>query len=200
MSERLERVNVICGGFPCQDISLAGDGAGLAGERSGLWRPMVHTLRMVRSDYAIVENVAALLSRGMGDVLGDLAEIGNDAEWNCLPTGRGMGHERERVFIVAHAVREGLPQRGGADSHRADAPRFIAGERPASLLAAVDPRQEWTDRPLMGRGIHGVPGRVDRVRSLGNSVVPQVAQWIFERIKDAEGMTGMTGSDRLEGR
>jgi hypothetical protein len=77
--------DVICGGFPCQDISVAGAGAGLAGERSGLWRELLRAIRVVRPHYAIVENVAALLGRGMGTVLGDLAEIGHDAEWHCIP-------------------------------------------------------------------------------------------------------------------
>lgn len=77
-------VDVICGGFPCQDISLAGKGAGLAGERSGLWRDYARLIGELRPQFVIVENVAALLSRGLGDVLGDLAAIGYDAEWTLI--------------------------------------------------------------------------------------------------------------------
>ena len=72
--------DIICGGFPCQDLSTAGNGAGLAGERSGLWRELLRAIRVVRPKFAVVENVAALLSRGLGTVLGDLAKVGYDAE------------------------------------------------------------------------------------------------------------------------
>src|SRR5579871_3948833 len=96
-------VDVICGGFPCQDISLAGKGAGLAGERSGLWREYARIIGEVRPRYVIVENVAALLGRGLGDVLGDLASIGYDAEWHCIPAAYvGAPHRRDRIWIVAY--------------------------------------------------------------------------------------------------
>ena len=101
--------DVICGGFPCQDISAAGDRAGITGERSGLWRDLLRAIRVVRPIYAIVENVAALLGRGMGTVLGDLAEIGQDAEWHCIPARAvGAPHIRDRVWIVVAD-----PARGG---------------------------------------------------------------------------------------
>lgn len=96
--------DVITAGFPCQDISFAGVGAGLAGARSGLYREVVRALRVVRPRYAVLENVAALLSRGLGTVLGDLAEVGYDAEWHCIPASAvGAPHRRDRVWIVANA-------------------------------------------------------------------------------------------------
>jgi len=96
-------VDVICGGFPCQDISFAGKGAGLAGERSGLWREYARLIGDIRPRFVIVENVAALLSQGLGDVLGDLAALGYDAEWHCIPASVvGAPHRRDRVWIVAH--------------------------------------------------------------------------------------------------
>jgi DNA (cytosine-5)-methyltransferase 1 len=96
-------VDVICGGFPCQDISLAGKGAGLAGERSGLWRDYARLIGELRPSYVIVENVAALLGRGLGDVLGDLASLGYDAEWHCIPASAiGAPHRRDRLWIVAY--------------------------------------------------------------------------------------------------
>lgn len=95
-------VDVVAGGFPCQDVSVAGRGAGISGSRSGLWRQMVRCVRVVRPLYVVVENVAALLRRGMGRVLGDLAASGYDAEWDCLPAGAFGAHFlRERVFVVA---------------------------------------------------------------------------------------------------
>jgi DNA (cytosine-5)-methyltransferase 1 len=96
-------VDVICGGFPCQDISTAGKGAGLAGERSGLWREIARLVGELRPSYVIVENVSALLGRGLGTVLGDLAEIGYDAEWHCIPASHvGAPHRRDRIWIVAY--------------------------------------------------------------------------------------------------
>lgn len=101
------RADVICGGFPCQDLSLAGKGAGLAGARSGLWREFARLIDEVRPQYAIVENVAGLLSRGLGRVLGDLAKIGFDAEWHCIPAAYvGAPHRRDRVWIIAYPGRD----------------------------------------------------------------------------------------------
>ena len=100
-------VDVICGGFPCQDLSVAGKGAGLAGERSGLWREFSRLAGELRPSFVIVENVAALLGRGLGTVLGDLAALGYDAEWHCIPAAAvGAPHRRDRVWIVAHPARE----------------------------------------------------------------------------------------------
>lgn len=98
-------VDVICGGFPCQDISTAGKGAGLAGERSGLWSEIARLAGELRPRYVIVENVAALLGRGLGTVLGDLASLGYDAEGHCIPASYvGAPHRRDRVWIVAYAA------------------------------------------------------------------------------------------------
>lgn len=95
-------VDVICGGFPCQDISFAGKGAGLAGERSGLWRHYARLIGELRPKYVIVENVSALLGRGLGDVLGDMAAFRYDAWWDCIPSSAiGTPHRRDRIFIVA---------------------------------------------------------------------------------------------------
>ncbi len=100
-----ERPDIICGGFPCQDISAAGKGAGLAGQRSGLWREYARIVRELRPRFVVVENVSALLGRGLGDVLGDLAACGYDAEWDCIPAAAvGAPHRRDRVFVVAWRV------------------------------------------------------------------------------------------------
>src|SRR5204863_2059032 len=89
------RVDVICGGFPCQDISDAGERAGLAGEESKLWFEYARIIGELRPSYIIVENVAALLGREMDVVLRDLAEIGFDAEWHCIQASAiGAPHER----------------------------------------------------------------------------------------------------------
>lgn len=108
--------DVICGGFPCQDVSCAGKRAGLSGERSGLYRELVRAVRVVRPQFALLENVAALISDGMGTVLGDLAEVGDCIEWDCVPAAVvGAPHERDRVWIVAHvADADSFDRRTGA--------------------------------------------------------------------------------------
>lgn len=105
--ERLQREYsgqwVITGGFPCQDISVAGKGAGLSGERSGLWFEMHRLIREIRPRVVVAENVSALTVRGLDAVLGSLAEIGYDAEWTCIRASDvGAPHRRERIWIVAY--------------------------------------------------------------------------------------------------
>lgn len=96
-------VDVVSGGFPCQDISAAGKGAGIDGERSGMWSHMARIIGEVRPRFAFVENSPVLTSRGLGRVLGDLAEMGFDAEWGVLGAiDAGAPHIRERIWIVAH--------------------------------------------------------------------------------------------------
>ena len=108
-------VDVICGGFPCQDISVAGKGAGIDGERSGLWTEYARIIGELRPRYVIVENVAALLGRGLERVLGDLAALGYDAEWHCIPASAvGAPHRRDRVWIVAYAQSERERSRAGS--------------------------------------------------------------------------------------
>jgi len=110
-------VDVICGGFPCQDISFAGLGAGLAGERSGLFYEVARLVSELGPRYVLLENVGALLHRGMDAVLGTLAEIGYDAEWHCIPASAiGAPHRRDRVWIIAHPARNGW--QGGAVSNQ----------------------------------------------------------------------------------
>ena len=98
------RVDVVCGGFPCQDISASGKGAGITGEQSGLWGEMARVIREVRPRFVFVENSPMLTSRGLGTVLGDLAAMGYDAEWCVLGAcDAGAPHKRERIWILADA-------------------------------------------------------------------------------------------------
>jgi DNA (cytosine-5)-methyltransferase 1 len=106
-SATLPYVDVICGGFPCQDISYAGKGAGLAGERSGLWYEFARVIREMGPRYVVIENVSALIARGLDQVLGTLADIGYDAQWRTIRASDvGAPHRRERLFIVAHPIGE----------------------------------------------------------------------------------------------
>lgn len=212
-ADAVGHVDIICGGFPCQDISLAGEGKGLDGERSGLWREIARLVGEIRPRYVFVENVAALLSRGMGTVLGDLATLGYDAEWHCIPAAAlGAQHIRDRIWIVAYPdkVRELQPQGGQQDQRRRaghgpvpavsdpDPSRYTGGvqagtnatddggKQPRLRLAVGTapriPRDYWDYQPVLGRGVHGVPNRVDRIAALGNAVVPQIPEMIGNAI------------------
>jgi len=180
----LEAVDVICGGFPCQDISHAGKGAGIAeGTRSGLWFEFYRIIRELRPRFIVVENVAAILVRGVDVVLGDLAASGYDAEWQVLPAAAiGAPHARDRCFIIAHA-----------NNARCDIERILEGriyaERQPQLwepFGTVANKTWLTDYCGLSGDVDGVPNRVDRLRALGNAVVPQVAEWIGRRIVEAE--------------
>ena len=141
-------VDAICGGFPCQDISFAGKGAGLAGERSGLWREYARLIRELRPRVVIVENVSALLSRGLGDVLGDLAALGYDAEWDCIRASDvGAPHLRNRLWIVAYA--RGEQHEGFGDAFRRALTAELLG---ADLADAPGERRDggWSGSELAG--------------------------------------------------
>lgn len=114
--DKIPPVDVICGGFPCQDISTAGKGAGLSGARSGLWFEFARLIGEVGPTWVIVENVRALLGRGLVTVLQDLCSLGFDAEWHCIPASvLGAHHQRDRVWIVAHARNRRIQEPRGRD-------------------------------------------------------------------------------------
>jgi DNA (cytosine-5)-methyltransferase 1 len=165
----LARVDVICGGFPCQDISYAGPvgraGIGISGRRSGLWYEFARIVGELGPGFVVVENVAALLDGGIGHVLGTLADLGYDAEWsNVSACSVGGSHVRQRVFIVAHANVLGLSGR------LRDGKGFGVQAFPSASV-------RWNvSAPFVCRGSDGVPGRPHRLRGLGNAVVPQVAE------------------------
>lgn len=176
-AHNLPPVDLIAGGFPCQDISDAGKRIGITGERSGLWFEFARIVRELRPRYVLVENVAALLHRGIERVLGDLAACGYDAEWECIPAAAiGAPHIRDRVFILANTDQHNPNWRGGALQ--------MGRLRNAQALARYrdTKRIEWATEPAVGRMAYGVSNRVDRLERLGNAVVPQVAEWIGRRI------------------
>ncbi len=272
------KVDVICGGFPCQDISYAGKGAGLAGARSGLWYQFARIIGELRPRYVVVENVAALLTRGMGEVLGTLASLGYDAEWHVIPASAvGAPHRRDRVWIVAFntdsasfcrsgdsgsgqsvcrdweadatkgrrgispdagRVRDCVPYADSRRRHRSrsdsgdggtlsqqGAKRIVRGSGGRHDVADADclpgPQQFghdghgrpgnacgggivgrgsesdgwWLAEPDVGRVAYGVPARVDRLRCLGNAVVPQVVELIGRAIMEHECGERIVGSE-----
>lgn len=112
------KVWLITGGFPCQDISVAGKGAGIRGSRSGLWFEMWRLIRDLRPRYVIAENVGAITFRGLDRVLSSLAEIGYDCEWQDIRASDvGAPHRRERIWIVAY------PECNGRGSRRTECER-----------------------------------------------------------------------------
>jgi DNA (cytosine-5)-methyltransferase 1 len=186
--------DVICGGFPCQDISASGRGAGIDGERSGLWAEFSRIVRVLRPRFVVVENSAILTARGLGRVLGDLAAVGFDAEWSVLSAcAFGAPHTRERMFVVADSQPAERRSVGAEERRLADEHDRLQGEREEDSGRAREcfatARRQWVREPGMARVVDGVPGRVDRLRGLGNAVVPQVAEWIGRRIVEALDMT-----------
>ena len=242
-------VDLICGGFPCQDISTAGKGAGLRGERSGLWSEYRRLIEECRPAWVVIENVSALRSRGLDQVLREVAALGYDAEWHCISASAvGAPHRRDRVWIVAYrrgqrgsargdsADLVGTPREAegngeqrewrwpaiddsGADVAHAPLLSFGAGlcqpdaaperhqlgdggcavadpisergcGRHAEREDAEDARQSpghprsrtWDVEPDVGQVANGVPSRVDRLRCLGNAVVPQIPEIIGRAI------------------
>ncbi len=151
-------VDVVCGGFPCQDISTAGSRRGIGGERSGLWGEMARIIGEIRPRYAFVENSAALVVRGLDVVLGDLAALGFDAAWGVFSAADvGAQHQRERIWILANAlpVRKRRLQcytKDGIARHEAD---------------------EVESEPA--RVVDAVAHRMDRIDAIGNGQVPAVA-------------------------
>jgi DNA (cytosine-5)-methyltransferase 1 len=166
-------VDVISGGFPCQDISSAGSRVGIAGKRSGLWSEFARIIREVRPSHVFVENSPDLVTRGLGIVLGDLAALGFDARWDVFGARHvGAPHDRDRLWIVAHA-------------NRFDGSARLVRREEAGPAAPVG----TNSRDGHGRGggpwalplgahhrvVDGVASRLDRCRAVGNGQVPAVA-------------------------
>jgi len=258
-------VDVICGGFPCQDISLAGKGAGLAGKRSGLWSEFHRLIEEIKPKYAVIENVSALRGRGLDQVLREISEIGYDAEWHCITASSiGAPHRRDRIWIVAYPRdnkrRDSITGSLGRDGEREleervrtpEATKTTGSSETSETLSnsnsagwresnqemergsskqsdssSVQSSQdvsntnvtrlerwlsdgiassqgweessdgcttersvrwrrgrngEWTSEPRVGRVADGFPGRVDRLKQLGNAVVPQIPELIGRAI------------------
>jgi DNA (cytosine-5)-methyltransferase 1 len=174
----LENVDLIAAGFPCQDISYAGKGAGLNGERSGLFYEVARIVGEMGPRYVVLENVSALLTRGLDQVLGTLASLGYDAEWHCIPAAYfGTHFRRDRVFVVAYRPQSCClrweriwPNQGGTWSQQ-QFTRLV--QRELSLCVPAGKMQRVSD---------GISNRVDRLKGLGNAVVPQVAEYIGRQI------------------
>lgn len=211
-------IDVVCGGFPCQDLSTAGKQAGFGGERSSLYREMLRVVSDCRPKYAVFENVTGLLSgergRWFAQFLYDLAEVGYHAEWHCISASfLGAQHHRDRVWVIAYANSE-RPQRSDKESRETyfqdetSERRSAGGASPSGIAANADQWGEELSRaigrvrrekqvkgdkyweaasePFVCRGTHGIPHRMDRIRALGNAVVPQIPEIIGRAIMSLE--------------
>ena len=231
--------DVLCGGFPCQDLSVGGQRQGITPEtRSGLFFELVRIIRLVRPRYVLLENVAALLNFGMDIVLRELSQTGYDAEWSVISAEqRGACHKRERIWIIAYPKHNGLSaaervgfndktdpdtQKGSEKIRQSEGsskprdsrtfqqvtestdPMFkgLQGRRGKSKFQKDSGERQviwrsqphllnpnwkgYISQPTVRRGNDGLSNRVDRLRALGNSIVPAVATIPLGRILDLE--------------
>jgi len=178
-------VDLICGGFPCQPVSIAGKQLAQDDER-WLWPEFARIVRELRPRFVLVENVPGLLTRGMGDVLEDLAILGFDAEWDVFGADDiGASQHRKRVWILAypdHTRLQGsvwggqqIAPRTSRETAYSEPLRSGVGYWPPGPRAVAD----------IPRMADGPTNRMDRLRVLGNAVVPQVAEWVARRIMEA---------------
>jgi len=251
----IQKVDILTGGFPCQDISFAGKGAGITGSRSSLWKYYHKSIRVLRPRYAFIENVSALRGRGLNVVLSDLASLGYDAEWYCLSASSvGAPHQRDRLFIIAYlqesrnrrlsvfkrdkrskdadvdgegkvisdtesagemsiqqqgqrniivkngktvsdSIGNGIKKESDRWSYQVcmgdtNLQGLETGKQEADTKTSFERLGWWSVEPELGRMADGIPYRVDRIRCLGNSVVPQVAEVFAKAIKEQEEKTG----------
>jgi len=176
-------VDVVSGGFPCQDISSAGNGAGIDGARSGMWKQMARIVGEVRPRYVFVENSPMLTSRGLGTVLGDLAALGFDARWGVLgASDLGLPHQRQRIWILAHPMQNGWnegvlsdhDEPEGVNRHKAKRRKDWFKPDVVSQIGRTL-EQGWMALPDAARAFNGMASVVDRLAATGNGQVPAVA-------------------------
>ncbi len=203
------KVDILTGGFPCQDISNAGKRTGIEGSRSSLWTYFCQAIGIIRPKFAFIENVSALLRRGLEKVLCDLASIGYDAEWHCVSASAiGAPHQRDRIFIIAYSnpglyinQKEQIQTRGQAtnnqiirDAANTDNKRLSEQQssrkkqQSRSGFNRLSVCEEWREinpsKTFLRRGDDGISNRIHRIRCLGNAVVPVVAEVFAKAIKE----------------
>lgn len=203
-------IDIIYGGFPCQDISNAGTRAGLAGERSGLFFEIVRLLDECRPKFLFLENVPGIITNGLDRVTAEIASRGYDCRWKIISAaGYGAPHIRKRWWLLANAnkTRRGVLYtgeqelveecKGEADSKHNGTQESLADMEKPSSNGLEESRNDrisggqansttnsgwWSVEPDVGRVVNGLPFRVDRIKCLGNSVVPQCAKEAFKKL------------------
>jgi DNA (cytosine-5)-methyltransferase 1 len=181
-------VDVIYGGFPCQDISVAGHGAGLEGKRSGLFFEIMRLAKEIRPTFIFLENVPAITRRGLNTVCESLSALRYDCRWGMLSAfDLGAPHQRERWFLLAYSNSERPQKPKELDVSDPLRQRLQRQREKHKLQRPSDEEQTcglrwWRVEPDVGRVVNGLPGRVDRIKSLGNAVVPAQVCEAFERL------------------
>jgi len=195
------RVDVVCGGFPCQDISSCGRGAGIEGEKSSLWQEMSRVIGEIRPTYVFVENSQLLIKRGLALVISDLAKMGYYCRWGVVGADAvGFPHHRARLWLVANTKGAGLLRTNELENSKKD-----CGKRWRSHFAEVldipvkQPRETPcfldSEPALLGK-FNGLANRVDRLKAAGNGQVPQVAKLAWELLKaNTENVSSSDDSD-----
>lgn len=209
VSFKKDEFDIICGGFPCQDISVGGKGVGIKGNRSGLWSEYKRIINEVKPRYAIIENVERLRKKGLGVVLRDLSEIGYNAEWHCI-TARAIGlpHQRDRLWIIAYPSSERFNECAGKKRHiqineKWESKEIHTNRKQCELKfgeictilskGAIENIRnayscEFSALPSVRRVTNGIPEKLDenrrkiRIKQLGNSIIPQIAEMIGREI------------------
>ena len=195
--------DIICGGFPCQDISVGGKRTGIAGRRSSLWKYLCEAIRVVQPKYAIVENVAALRRRGLETVCGDLATFGYDTEWHCIPASRlGALHERDRIWVISY------PNCGDARNAPILQPHHLEKWPPKKgtqnwqnlldELGARDVAQRADTYSGAMRILDGIPNRSHKLKALGNSLYPKIPEIIGQAIVAREESVAQQKEDQQD--
>jgi DNA (cytosine-5)-methyltransferase 1 len=197
-NEQEHKVDIICGGFPCQDISQAGKRKGIIkGEtRSGLWGEFHRAIRILRPRYVLIENVSAITNLGLDIVLADLAQERYDAEWLDLRASDfGAPHRRERIFIVGYISNTDDSRYIHSDVSHTLRKGFHGQQQPFRSEKTHSFKSEhggWETECGLDRVVNGLTRGLDsyiwreRIKALGNGVVPQVARWVGERILERE--------------
>jgi len=179
----LSTVDVLCGGFPCQDISLSNTTGrvGIEGPRSSLWKEYFRLICELRPRYVLVENVAALLGRGMGTVLSDLAGIGYDAQWQMLPAAAfGAPHLRRRIFLIAYPHQDRWASLFLHDLPGSSCmcPLWATSETMVLPQDRLQQLEGMLSEPSVFGDDDGLPFRMERLGAIGDAVVPQVAEYL----------------------
>jgi DNA (cytosine-5)-methyltransferase 1 len=225
LSPKEKDYDVICGGFPCQNISVGGNQKGITGKESSLWKEYWRIINEVRPRYAIIENVERLRKNGLGVVLNDLSKIGYDAEWHCITAEAvGLPHQRDRMWIISYPRGERQHERVGekrqiqADKKRKSQKTHTKGERcqlePGEICTLLsrgsidDIKNAYAskraDLSSVRRVTNGIPKglheaeRKRRIKALGNSVVPQIPELIGRMILEYVAQENTRNEKELE--
>ena len=194
----IDRPDIICGGFPCQDISVAGKQVGIKGKRSGLWSEYARLIDELKPDYAIIENVANLRSQGLVTVLQDIREIGYDAEWHIIPAWSVDSPQlRERIWILAYPAGWSEQQSRTQRNERGFQTEVLQEGRnkndiknkscfpllaDAVSIGLAEMPKKISEPASVNYTVEKLPGRIHYIRQLGNAVVPQIPELIGRAI------------------